>query len=72
LGVETDGLVEVLDGPLILAQVDVGSAPVKVGQRGNLWVGADSLVVVLDGPLRLAQVIVGVAAVVVGQRNPGI
>ena len=59
-------MVQVLNGPLGLAQFGVGVAPVVVGV-GIPGVEADSLVVVLDGPLVLAQISVGDAPVVVSQ-----
>ena len=48
--VQFDGLVVVLYGPLVLAQVNVGITPVVVG-RSVVRVQLDGLVVVLYGPL---------------------
>ena len=49
-----DGLIVVLDGPLMLAQLVVGLPPVEVG-RGLIWSQTDGLVQVLDSLLGLAQ-----------------
>ena len=68
--VQLYGLVVVLYGPLILAQVTVGIAPVVVG-RNVVRVQFYGLVVVLYGPLVLAQVTVGMTTVVVGPVSFG-
>ena len=60
-----DGFVVVLDGPLVLAQVGVGEAPVHVGY-GQLGIKSDSLVEIPNGPLVLAQVVVCEAPIDVG------
>ena len=54
-----------LDGPLILAEVDVGTATVVV-DPGAVRVEADSFVVILDGPLICAEAVAGETTVVVG------
>ena len=53
-----DGLIEVLNGPLILAQDVVRKAAAAVGGVISS-VNLDGPVEVLDGPLVLAQAIVG-------------
>ena len=61
---QTNGLGEILDRPLVLAQVTVGNTPVVVNLR-VVRVQFNGLVIVLYGPLVLAQVTVGLTPLVV-------
>ena len=63
--VKADGLVEVVDSPLILTQICVRVAPAVVCE-GKVWVKTDGLVEVVDSLLVLTQVQVEVAPAVLG------
>ena len=70
LRVKEDGLIEVLDCPLQLAQGTVCPTPVVIGD-GQLRVKLDGFVEVFHGLLELPQVGVGGTPVIVGKGNSG-
>ena len=72
LGVETEGVVVVLEGPLVLPQFTVSISSLSVRHGPKLGVETDGLVVVLNGPLVLPRSTVGVASIDVGVRVFGV
>ena len=66
--VEADGLLVVLDGPLVVAGVLIGAAPIVEDERG-IGVELDGLIVVRNGPDVVPFVLVGIAAIVQGDGH---
>ncbi len=64
-GLQVDGLVVILDGPVELAFLPVNITPVAEGFR-KIGFQVDGLVEILDGPVELALAIIDIAPVVEG------
>ena len=69
-GLQLDGLVVILDGPVELAFLSVNITPVAEGFR-KIGFQVDGLVVILDGPVELALAIIDIAPVGEGFRKVG-
>ena len=69
-GLQFDGLVVILDGPVVLALLSVNITPVGEG-FGEIGAQLDGLVVILNRPVEMALAIIAIAPAVEGRGKVG-